>query len=47
MTELATNVLYYGDNLDILRRYLPDASADLIYQGRVPDPPLARERERL
>jgi len=23
MTELATNVLYYGDNLDILRRYLP------------------------
>ena len=29
MTELATNVLYYGDNLDILRRYLPDASAHL------------------
>jgi len=27
MTELATNVLYYGDNLDILRRYLPDADA--------------------
>jgi len=26
MTELATNVLYYGDNLDILPRYLPDAS---------------------
>ena len=24
MTDLATNVLYYGDNLDILRRYLPD-----------------------
>jgi hypothetical protein len=22
MTDLATNVLYYGDNLDILRRYL-------------------------
>jgi hypothetical protein len=21
-----TNVLYYGDNLDILRRYLPDAA---------------------
>jgi len=35
MTELATNVLYYGDNLDILRRYLPDASVDLIYL----DPP--------
>jgi len=31
MTELATNVLYYGDNLDILRRHLPDASVDLIY----------------
>jgi hypothetical protein len=31
MTELATNVLYYGDNLDILRRYLPDASVGLIY----------------
>jgi len=27
MTELATNLLYYGDNLDILRRYLPDADA--------------------
>ncbi|MGH2488115.1 MAG: hypothetical protein ACRDFR_00660 [Candidatus Limnocylindria bacterium] len=35
MTEHATNVLYYGDNLDILRRYLPDASVDLIYL----DPP--------
>jgi site-specific DNA-methyltransferase (adenine-specific) len=31
MAELASNVLYYGDNLDILRRYLPDASVDLIY----------------
>ncbi len=28
MTEFASNVLYYGDNLDILRRYLPDASVD-------------------
>ena len=27
MTDFATNVLYYGDNLDILRRYLPDAFA--------------------
>ena len=25
-----TNVLYYGDNLDILRRYVPDASVDLV-----------------
>jgi len=31
MTELATNVLYDGDNLDIPRRYLPDARVDLIY----------------
>jgi hypothetical protein len=25
MRDLATNVLYYGDNLDIVRRYPPDA----------------------
>ena len=31
MTDLATNVLYYGDNVDILRRYLPDAAVDLAY----------------
>jgi site-specific DNA-methyltransferase (adenine-specific) len=30
------NRLYFGDNLDILRRELPDASVDLIYL----DPPL-------
>ncbi len=30
MPDLATNVLYYGDNLDILRRYLPDVSVDLV-----------------
>jgi site-specific DNA-methyltransferase (adenine-specific) len=29
------NRLYFGDNLDILRREVPDASADLIYL----DPP--------
>jgi len=27
---MQTNVLYYGDNLDILRRYLPDAAVDLV-----------------
>lgn len=27
-SDLATNVLYYGDNLDILRRYLPDAAVN-------------------
>ncbi|MEP7228432.1 MAG: hypothetical protein ABI785_13790 [Gemmatimonadales bacterium] len=25
-----TNVLHYGDNLDIPRRYLPDATVDLV-----------------
>jgi site-specific DNA-methyltransferase (adenine-specific) len=29
------NALYYGDNLDILRKYIPDESVDLIYL----DPP--------
>jgi DNA modification methylase len=29
------NTLYYGDNLDILREYIPDESVDLIYL----DPP--------
>jgi len=31
MTDVATNVLYYGDSLDILRRYLPDAAVDLVH----------------
>ncbi|MGH9909531.1 MAG: DNA methyltransferase, partial [Nitrososphaerales archaeon] len=30
-----SNVLYYGDNLDILKRYIPNHSVDLIYL----DPP--------
>ncbi len=30
------NILYYGDNLDILRRYIKDESVDLIYL----DPPV-------
>ena len=29
------NLLYYGDNLDILKRYVDDESVDLIYL----DPP--------
>ena len=32
---MADNTLYYGDNLDILRRYVPDATVDLVYL----DPP--------
>jgi site-specific DNA-methyltransferase (adenine-specific) len=31
MGIMETNVLYYGDNLDILRKYIPDESVDLIY----------------
>jgi site-specific DNA-methyltransferase (adenine-specific) len=41
MTDLATNVLYYGDNLDILRRYLPHAAIDLVYL----DPPFNSNRD--
>lgn len=37
---MKTDVLYYGDNLDILRRYLPDASVDLVYL----DPPFNSNR---
>jgi 16S rRNA G966 N2-methylase RsmD len=36
-----TNVLYYGDNLDILRRYLPDVAVDLVYL----DPPFNANRD--
>ena len=35
MTESAQNLLYYGDNLDILRRYVKDDTVDLVYL----DPP--------
>src|SRR5579872_867719 len=36
-----TNVLYYGDNLDILRRYIPNESVDLVYL----DPPFNSQRD--
>ncbi len=35
MTENTTNLLYYGDNLEILRRYVKDETVDLVYL----DPP--------
>lgn len=35
MPDLKTNVLYYGDNLDVLRRHVKDEVVDLIYL----DPP--------
>ena len=34
------NTLYYGDNLDILREYIPDESVDLVYL----DPPFNSNR---
>lgn len=41
MTDTLTNRLYYGDNLDILRRFIPDESVDLIYL----DPPFNSNRD--
>ena len=41
MNPTQTNVLYYGDNLDILRRYLPDAAVDLVSV----DPPFNSNRD--
>jgi site-specific DNA-methyltransferase (adenine-specific) len=40
---MKTNVLYYGDNLDILRNreYFPDECADLIYL----DPPFNSKKD--
>ncbi len=35
MTTQGQNLLYYGDNLDVLRRYLQDETVDLVYL----DPP--------
>ncbi len=37
---MAPNVLYYGDNLDVLRKHIKDASVDLIYL----DPPFNSNR---
>lgn len=37
---MAKNALYFGDNLDILRAYIPDESVDLIYL----DPPFNSNR---
>lgn len=35
---MTKNRLYYGDNLDVLRRYVPGESVDLVYL----DPPFNR-----
>ena len=41
MDTLKPNVLYYGDNLEILRRYVPDNSIDLVYL----DPPFNSKKD--
>jgi len=41
MDELKTNVLYFGDNLEILRKYIPANSIDLIYL----DPPFNSKKD--
>jgi hypothetical protein len=38
ITNHDKNKLYYGDNLEVLRDYIPDQSVDLIYL----DPPPVR-----
>lgn len=40
MKSITKNTLFYGDNLDILRDYMPDESVDLIYL----DPPFNSNR---
>lgn len=38
---MADNTLYYGDNLDVLRRHVPDESVDLVYL----DPPFNSQQD--
>jgi len=40
---MAKNVLYYGDNLEILRRYIENESVDLVYL----DPPYNTGNDQL
>lgn len=41
MSELQTNVLYFGDNLEILRKHIQSESIDLVYL----DPPFNSRRD--
>jgi site-specific DNA-methyltransferase (adenine-specific) len=38
---VSENKLYYGDNLDVLRRYVPSESVDLVYL----DPPFKSQQD--
>lgn len=40
-TAVDPNTLYYGDNLDVLRRHVPDATVDLVYL----DPPFKSNQD--
>jgi len=31
--SITTNTLFYGDNLAVIREYIPDESVDLVYLG--------------
>jgi adenine specific DNA methylase Mod len=39
--EMAENALYYGDNLDVLKRHIKDESVDLVYL----DPPFKSNQD--
>ena len=39
--DSGTNTLFYGDNLEVLREHIKDASVDLIYL----DPPFNSKRD--
>lgn len=41
MTSKSQNLLYYGDNLDVLRRHIKDESVDLVYL----DPPFKSNQD--
>ena len=41
VADLPGNILYYGDNLDVLRQHVPDESIDLVYL----DPPFKSDAD--
>jgi site-specific DNA-methyltransferase (adenine-specific) len=42
MAESTGNVLYYGDNLAVLRQHVPDESVDLVYLDSTRTPAASR-----
>ncbi len=41
ISAMPNNTLYYGDNLEVMRKYLPNECADLVYL----DPPFNSNRD--